>query len=347
MKVISPKVELVTGFTNSQLIERVGRVSYKSENKITEESSIEFLDRMHKSGHWAMFEFGTVFFKVPIGKCPKIISILTDVNKLESKGTRVITKNDNYYITTNLRVLYQLSARVHSLAINPNTDSTELKNELNEFQTSYHVSEPDPSIHKLRATTHWISSIAVSNQALRSRVFSPMQESQRYCNYTKDKFGNEITFIIPYWAYEKVFNSLNEVVKAEIMKKIQDNKKSDWGTIMWNELVSLNKKCAKRNKFWKSVEREYIEEITEEEMLPEEARDVLDKQVKTEFYLCGYLDDWFYEPPALPSSEKAGFFSLRTAMAAQGDIRNLAKDLKSQMEEFYAGPNFIYQTTKQ
>ena len=31
------------------------------------------------------------------------------------------------------------------------------------------------------------------------RVFSFAQESTRYCNYSKDKFGNELTFIIPSW----------------------------------------------------------------------------------------------------------------------------------------------------
>ena len=35
---------------------------------------------------------------------------------------------------------------------------------------------------------------------VRHRVFSFAQESTRYCNYSKDKFGNELTFIIPCWA---------------------------------------------------------------------------------------------------------------------------------------------------
>ena len=36
----------------------------------------------------------------------------------------------------------------------------------------------------------------------RHRAFSFMQESTRYCNYSKDKFGNELTFIIPQWIYD-------------------------------------------------------------------------------------------------------------------------------------------------
>ena len=45
-------------------IERVGRVCYKSEDKITEDSAKPFVDRMVKSGHGAMLEHGTVYLKV-------------------------------------------------------------------------------------------------------------------------------------------------------------------------------------------------------------------------------------------------------------------------------------------
>lgn len=45
-------------------IERVGRVCYKSEDKITEDSAKPFVDRMIKSGHGAMLEHGTVYLKL-------------------------------------------------------------------------------------------------------------------------------------------------------------------------------------------------------------------------------------------------------------------------------------------
>ena len=46
----------------------------------------------------------------------------------------------------------------------------------------------------------------VSHELVRHRVASFAQESTRYCNYQKDKFGNELTFIIPCWMYDKEFN---------------------------------------------------------------------------------------------------------------------------------------------
>lgn len=43
---------------------------------------------------------------------------------------------------------------------------------------------------------------AISHELVRHRVASFAQESQRYCNYSKDKFNAEITFIQPWWLHE-------------------------------------------------------------------------------------------------------------------------------------------------
>lgn len=47
-------------------IEHAGRVCYKSEDKITEDSAKSFVDRMVKSGHGAMLEHGTAYLRIPI-----------------------------------------------------------------------------------------------------------------------------------------------------------------------------------------------------------------------------------------------------------------------------------------
>lgn len=52
-------------------IERVARVCYKSEDKITEDSAKPFVDRMIKSGHGAMLEHGTVYLRIPIEEYEK------------------------------------------------------------------------------------------------------------------------------------------------------------------------------------------------------------------------------------------------------------------------------------
>jgi thymidylate synthase (FAD) len=53
--------------------------------------------------------------------------------------------------------------------------------------------------HHKRMSVRFICDRGVSHEFVRHRVFSFAQESTRYCNYTKDKFSNEITFIEPLW----------------------------------------------------------------------------------------------------------------------------------------------------
>ena len=75
MKLIKPSFEIwnqpagLEGFYKQ--IERVGRVCYKSEDKITEDSAKPFVDRMIKSGHGAMLEHGTVYLRIPIEEYKK------------------------------------------------------------------------------------------------------------------------------------------------------------------------------------------------------------------------------------------------------------------------------------
>ena len=52
-------------------IEKAGRVCYKSENKITENSAKEFVDRIIKLGHGSVLEHGTVYLQIPIKEYEK------------------------------------------------------------------------------------------------------------------------------------------------------------------------------------------------------------------------------------------------------------------------------------
>ena len=66
---IIPQEEGINGIYKQ--IELAGRVCYKSEDKITEDSAKEFVDRMIKSGHGAMLEHGTVYLRIPIEEYEK------------------------------------------------------------------------------------------------------------------------------------------------------------------------------------------------------------------------------------------------------------------------------------
>ena len=65
MKLIKPSFNIIEQQSGLEgiykQIEMAGRTCYKSEDKITEDSAKEFVDRMIKSGHVAMLEHGTVY----------------------------------------------------------------------------------------------------------------------------------------------------------------------------------------------------------------------------------------------------------------------------------------------
>ena len=97
------------------------------------------------------------------------------------------------------------------------------------------------------------------------RVFSFAQESTRYCNYSKDKFGNELAFIIPSWGYNKsaIYNGVDEFDGDYFEHFLRDSELS------YFKLLELG---------WK----------------PQQARQVLPNALKTELVMTGFVSDWQY-----------------------------------------------------
>lgn len=58
-------------------------------------------------------------------------------------------------------------------------------------------SKHDAMLEFVDIAVKFITDRAIANELVRHRMASYAQESTRYCNYSKDKFGNELTFIEP------------------------------------------------------------------------------------------------------------------------------------------------------
>lgn len=71
MKLIKPSFKIIPQEDLMKHIELCGRVCYKSEDKITDDSAKSFVDRIIKSGHGAVLEHGTVYLKIPIEEYKK------------------------------------------------------------------------------------------------------------------------------------------------------------------------------------------------------------------------------------------------------------------------------------
>ena len=210
----------------------------------------DFVNMLIKSGHGAMLEHGTVYMQIDV-----FLDILED-RKLDERvhqyDSNHFTKVNSmyigqgiwrYYITTNLRVLVE------------NDWLDDLK----------YVCRPT-EYHAKKVTAKFICDRGVSHEIVRHRGsygMSYAQESTRYCNYSKDKFGQELTFIEPAWEFPPS-NIVNTRERFEAMLGEAEAN--------YMELITLGFK-------------------------PQEARAVLPNALKTEIVVTGFINDWkhFFE----------------------------------------------------
>lgn len=264
-------------------IEHAGRVCYKSEDKIAEGTAKAFVDRMIASGHGAMLEHGTVYLKVPNSVVDEGFQFGTNWSTLcLNPYTRYISDGDYYYYTTNYRVIIE-----HDLQ-----------------GVLEYLCEPT-EYHEKRITVKFICDRGVSHEFVRHRVFSFAQESTRYCNYSKGKFGYQLTCIIPSWlGLEEGSYSLEDVEEKYDKCLIIDKCKNA------EEAFFVRALC--------HAEREYFD-LLKLNWKAQQARDVLPNSLKTELVVTGTIKQW------------EDFFKLRDAGSAHPQAYELAHPLH---EEF-------------
>ena len=287
--IIPADMEIGPKMTKQELIDAVyrqieiaGRTCYKSEDKITPDSAKKFVERMVKSGHGAMLEHGTVYLLLTMSSrqqyfkyCSNPYSVANSTGEAE-KGTW------NGFVTTNYRVLVE----------NGWLDDLE------------YICNPGKE-HEKRITVRFVCDRGVSHEFVRHRVFSFAQESTRYCNYSKDKFGKECTFIIPSWL---------GLSKGSYTYDYPSGFTKDGNK--WNSEIEFNP-------FLLSLARSeatYLE-LIEQGWIAQQARAVLPNSLKTELIMTGTLTQW------------EGFFKLRDAESAHPQARELAEPLHAEFRK--------------
>ena len=299
MKLIKPSFEILEQLPGLEgmykQIELAGRTCYKSEDKITEDSAKEFVDRMIKSGHGAMLEHGTVYLSLDMTSREQYFKYCYNkFSKANSTGSAEYSTWRGF-VTTNLRVLVE-------------------NDWLEDLQ---YISEPT-EYHEKRHTVKFTCDRGVSHEFVRHRVFSFAQESTRYCNYSKDKFGNEITCILPPWLSE------NDLPKGFGYTS------DDWGSLICEFYYEATEK-GKSEGFIIEPVRNFVFALQTSEQLyfsllkegwkAQEARSVLPNALKTELVMTGFESDWKH------------FFELRCPGSAHPQARELAIPLQEKFKE--------------
>ncbi|CDA56262.1 putative thymidylate synthase flavin-dependent [Prevotella sp. CAG:604] len=261
-----------------QQIERAGRVCYKSENNTTEDSAKPFVGRMIEHEHYAMLEHGTVYLTCNHGELPLYAS---------NKFSHVNTIDGKDYITTNLRVMAE------------NKTLEDLK----------HRADFEKGKHELRITVHFTTQIAITREYNRHRANSMAEQSTRYCNYTKNKFGSEISINLPTWVKGDL--ETNDEKFVELCEDVANEETNDWTPI--DAWLFANQ----------AAEFAYMKLIAMG-CKPQEARVILPLDTNTELVHTAFVSDWKH------------FFDLRalgTTGAPHPDAKILAEPLYEEFKE--------------
>ena len=274
--------------------------------RITKDSAETFVERMKEMKHLSTCEFGTVYLYYKVNKPSTMVKEIIDFYKNNQYSkVKCIKHYSNTYSECGMGRLYDIEYSEYFITTNLRVC---LENNRQEYLTKA-LCEPT-EYHEKRYTVKFICDRGILAEFTRHRKFSFMAESTRYCNYSKGKFNNEITYICPYWLD---YNKVQEL--TEIANK--DNK--EIYRMGHDESLSMKEKGLCSFVYdMSNHEHGYLFQISAG-WKPEQARAVLPNALKTELYMCGFAEDW----------EK--FFELRCASNAHPQARELAIPLK---EEF-------------
>lgn len=258
-------------------IERCGRVCYKSEGRIEEGSAEKFVAGIIKRGHEAVLEHGSFILEVPFEAyqgIQKLINRFEEVNDFVSYLR--FSCDSRPIISGNVRAWRNFFKQfTDSYAPLPGVVKGIVKNNPILFPEYQNVKfmggifEGNSKLLKVsdlvttkEKLTHWDVTVkfiidrGVSHEVVRHRPSSYCQESTRYCNYSKEDFGKEVTTIIPSFL---VYKSETWNVWKEAMKACED---------AYFKLLDLG-------------------------LLPQEARTVLPNSLKTELVMTANLSEWW------------------------------------------------------
>ena len=259
-------------------IESCGRVCYKSEGKIAEGSAEKFVANLIKRGHEAVLEHASFIVETSDEFYSETQFV---INRMEERGDFVsflrFTFDTRPIISGNVRAWRSFFKAVvkdysrlpiasekfikNNPIVFPEFQDAKFKNFVTYDDDDFKILKPSDLETENEKLTHqdvtvkFVVDRGVSHEIVRHRPASYCQESTRYCNYSKEDFGSEITFIIPHYL---------------------DYKSEAWNT--WKDTM-------------KACEDAYFK-LLDIGLLPQEARAVLPNSLKTEVVMTANLREW-------------------------------------------------------
>jgi len=216
MRIIAPSFAILDELDRQSLpvrIEYCGRICYKSEYRIDSGSAIPFVSNITANGHNSVLEMGVVTLTVTCATQEPIRAFFFR----QPKFLYIDQPRENQLlITGSIRAFREMHF------FHPDDAISQAITRFLRSRHPYFFEEPEPfadapagvAIEKMELAeveqlpplvcakhrflaVKFIVNRAVTHELVRHRPCSFLQESQRYCRYSADKFGNEVTFIKP------------------------------------------------------------------------------------------------------------------------------------------------------
>lgn len=278
MKIIKPYAEIIDDINGQdilQKIEKCGRVCYKSEGKICDGSAEKFVANIIARGHEAVLEHGSFIFKFPLSFYCDTIRVINELAEDECGFLSFLrfTNDKKPIVSGNVRawrsffktlvevkgvipIEFEEFIRNNSILF-PEFSDVEYNGKVYIRIEPLDVTDLETENEKLThqdVTVKFVVDRGVSHEIVRHRIASYCQESTRYCNYIKEDFGADVTFIMPYYLEGSVAYA-------------------PWRDAMWQ--------C--ENTYFK---------LLDIGLTPQEARTVLPHSLKTEVVMTANLREW-------------------------------------------------------
>lgn len=185
MRIIKPSVKLIEFSDRIQQIGYAAAICYASNKKGT----VEWLEELWKSGHKSVFRHGTRYYVIP----SYMVNTYIKHSLRFSPYCGFYEDEDNQKIFASVNEQYYIE---HSYLRNYSVFEC---NELNFICEAKEIGKYEEVKKLIRVTFEYITQISTSRELNRVSPNNICEQSTRYCNFSKDKFGNEISICQPHW----------------------------------------------------------------------------------------------------------------------------------------------------
>ncbi|OQX04765.1 MAG: FAD-dependent thymidylate synthase [Desulfobulbaceae bacterium A2] len=260
MQVVPASFTVLEELDARSLVERIeycGRICYKSEDRIDNRSAIPFTERIIKHGHNSVLEMGALTLRIA-GEDP---AQLDDLYAVQPRYLQLDRLDDSRLLASgSVRAFRELYANHPGCAViramagllanrHPYFFADLLPDGGIEFQAGVTVSKvaltevdtlpPALKLKHRHLAVKFIVNRAVTHEIVRHRPCAFLQESQRYCRYSEDKFGGEVSCIRPLFFNEdseeyRLWQRIMEQTETAYLKLLETSSPQAARTVLPN-----------------------------------------------------------------------------------------------------------------